>query len=60
MRLFGIAMTVAYLGLGSLIFFDKTFLPGIPSDFRNIFAGMLLVYGAYRGWRIIADHSSSS
>ncbi|TNE67976.1 MAG: hypothetical protein EP344_01700 [Bacteroidetes bacterium] len=56
MLIFGIAMTLAYVGLGSLILGDKSFLPGIPSDFRNIFAGLLLIYGSYRGWRIYADH----
>lgn len=58
MLIFGIAMTAFYLILGTYLFVDKSFLPGIPSDFRNIFAGLLVVYGLYRGYRIYADHSN--
>lgn len=52
----GFSMTAFYIILGSWIFLDKTFLAYIPAEFRNIFAGMLLVYGIYRGWRVYADH----
>lgn len=52
----GLCMTVFYLGLGSLLLFDKNFLSGIQVEFRNIFAVMLLVYGSYRGWRVYADN----
>jgi len=55
----GFAMTFIYLGLGAYLFLDKSFLPGIPPDFRNIFAVMLLVYGGYRGWRLYADFFST-
>jgi hypothetical protein len=54
--IFGIAMTAFYLILGAYLFIDKSFLPGIPSDFRNIFAGLLVLYGIYRGYRIYVDH----
>lgn len=54
--LLGFVMTFIYLGLGAWLFIDKSFLPGIPADFRNIFAVMLLVYGGYRGWRLYADY----
>ena len=56
MLLFGGAMTLFYLGVGGYMFWDKTFLSGIPTEFRNIFAGLLVVYGIYRGYRIYADH----
>lgn len=56
MIIFASAMTVFYLGLGSYLFLDKSFLPGIPADFRNIFAGLLIIYGLYRGYRIYSDH----
>ena len=56
MVIFASAMTVFYLGLGSYLFLDKSFLPGIPADFRNIFAGLLIIYGLYRGYRIYSDH----
>lgn len=52
----GIFMTLFYLGLGAWLLLDKSFLPGIPVEFRNIFAIMVLVYGTYRGWRLYADH----
>lgn len=55
----GGAMTLFYLGLGSAILLFPNILPKIPAEFRNIFAGMLLIYGAYRGWRIYADNRSS-
>jgi hypothetical protein len=51
----GFAMTLFYVGLGSWLLLDPTFLPGISAEFRNIFAVMLLIYGVYRGWRIYAD-----
>ena len=57
MLIFGFSMTAVYLGLGSFLLLDKSFLPGVPSEFRNIFAALLLIYGAYRGWRIYADHT---
>jgi len=52
----GVSMTIFYFVIGSLLLFDKNFLAGIQVEFRNIFAVMLLVYGAYRGWRVYADN----
>ena len=52
----GFSMTAFYVVLGSWLLLDKTFLADIPAEFRNFFAGMLLVYGIYRGWRVYADH----
>ncbi|MCC7465932.1 MAG: hypothetical protein IT261_06675 [Saprospiraceae bacterium] len=52
----GISMTLFYLGLGAWLLLDKSFLPDIQVEFRNIFAIMLLVYGSYRGWRVYADY----
>ncbi|MDX2281361.1 MAG: hypothetical protein NW218_17370 [Saprospiraceae bacterium] len=51
----GVAMTLFYLVLGSMLLIQKSFLPTIPETFRTIFAVMILVYGAYRGWRVYAD-----
>jgi hypothetical protein len=56
MLLFGVAMTLFYLGLGAYLLFDAAFLPGIPSEFRDVFAFLLIIYGLYRGYRIYADH----
>ena len=53
--LLGLAMTIFYLGLGAWLLLDPGFLSGIPTEFRNIFAVMLLIYGLYRGWRVYAD-----
>lgn len=55
MLLIGIAMTAFYVVLGALLLFVKDFLPDVRTEFRNIFAGMLIVYGIYRGWRVYAD-----
>jgi hypothetical protein len=52
----GASMTLIYLGLGAWLFLDKNFLPGIQTEFRNIFATMLLVYGFFRGWRFWQDY----
>ena len=52
----GFCMTAFYVGLGSWLLLDKSFLPYIPSEFRDIFAIMMLVYGTYRGWRVYADY----
>ena len=56
MLILGFAMTLFYLILGAWLLLDKTFLSGIPADFRNIFAVLVLIYGTYRGWRIWADY----
>ncbi len=56
MLILGGTMTIFYLALGSYILVEKSFLPGIPTDFRTVFAVMLLIYGAYRGWRVYADY----
>ncbi|GEM_PF-908877 len=55
MIILGVAMTLFYLVLGSMLLIQKSFLPTIPETFRNIFAVMILVYGVYRGWRVYAD-----
>jgi hypothetical protein len=52
----GLSMTIFYIGLGAWLLLDKSFLSGIPADFRNIFAIMVLVYGLYRSWRVYADY----
>ena len=49
-------MIVFYFVMGTWLLLDKTFFSGISSDFRQVFAVMLLVYGAYRGWRLYRDH----
>ena len=56
MLILGLTMTIFYLALGTWLLLDKTFLPGIPADFRNIFAVLLLIYGVYRSWRVWADY----
>ena len=52
----GLSMTAFYLGLGSWLLLDKSFLADIQLEFRNIFATILLIYGIYRGWRVYADY----
>ncbi|MCC6462753.1 MAG: hypothetical protein IT260_19960 [Saprospiraceae bacterium] len=56
MLILGFVMTAIYVCLGAWLLLDSSFLPGIPSEFRNIFASMLLLYGIYRGWRVYADY----
>lgn len=56
MLILGAAITLIYFGLGGYLLLDPTFLPQIPTEFRNIFAVLLLVYGFYRGWRTYADY----
>ncbi|MEZ4919179.1 MAG: hypothetical protein R2792_08745 [Saprospiraceae bacterium] len=56
MFIFGGFMTLFYLGLGTAILVNKSFLQGIPVDFRSIFAILLIIYGLYRGYRIFADN----
>ena len=55
MLVIGGAMTIFYFGLGITLLAWPDILPNIPADFRNIFAVMVLVYGAYRGWRVYMD-----
>lgn len=52
----GLIMTIFYVVLGTLLLLHVVILPGIDIDFQHIFAVMLLVYGLYRGWRVIADY----
>lgn len=56
MLIFGVAMTVFYFAMGIYLLLEKKFLAYLSSDLRNIFAGMLLIYGVYRGYRVYADH----
>ncbi|GEM_PF-513246 len=56
----GSVMTFFYLCLGTALLAFPNFLPNIPTDFRTIFAGMLMVYGAYRGWRVYVDYFKKS
>jgi len=56
MLILGLSMTAFYVILGSWLLIDKHFLGYIPSEFRNIFATMLLIYGIYRGWRVYSDY----
>jgi hypothetical protein len=56
MFIIGAAMTVFYITLGALLLANARFLPNIPAEFRQIFAVMVLVYGAYRGWRAYMDY----
>jgi hypothetical protein len=56
MLIFGITMTLVYLCIGMYLLLQKKFLGWLPSDLRNIFAGMLLIYGLYRGYRVYVDY----
>lgn len=56
MLILGAIMTLIYLVLGIYLLVNPDFLQGLPAQFRQIFAGLLLIYGIYRGWRIYADH----
>lgn len=56
MLVLGSVMTLIYLGLGAVLLLDQSYFPGIPTEFRNIFAVLLLVYGTYRGWRVYSDY----
>jgi uncharacterized membrane protein HdeD (DUF308 family) len=56
MLVLGVVMTLIYVVLGAMLLLNKSFLPYIESNLRNIFAVLLLIYGVYRGWRVYADH----
>lgn len=53
--IFGIVMTVFYVGLGTWLLMSPGAFPAISQEFQNIFAVMLILYGIYRGWRSWAD-----
>ncbi len=59
LMILGTTMTLLYLGLGTALLVDKTLFEGIPVQYRNIFAVLLLVYGLYRGWRVYWDYYRS-
>lgn len=56
MLILGFTMTLVYIGLGAMLLADQSFFSGISGEFRNIFAVLLLLYGAYRGWRVYSDY----
>lgn len=56
MLFLGIALTLFYLVLGVWLLADKSFLEGIPVEFRNIFAITVIIYGVFRGWRVYNDY----
>lgn len=56
MLILGITMTVFYFCFGTYLLTWPNALPNVPSEFRNIFAIMLLIYGGYRGWRMYKDY----
>jgi hypothetical protein len=56
MLILGLVMCVTYVGLGTYILLNKNFIADVQTEFRNIFAVMLLIYGVYRGYRIYAEY----
>lgn len=52
----GVVMVLFYFGMGLYILFNPSFLYKIPKDYRTLFASLLLIYGAYRSWRLYMDH----
>ena len=55
----GLVMIVFYLGMGTYILLNPGFLYKIPAEYRTIFASLLMLYGAYRSWRLYMDHIRS-
>lgn len=58
MLILGLTMTVIYFILGIVFLLKPDALPNVPANFRIGFSVMLLVYGAYRSWRLYADVKS--
>lgn len=56
MMIWGIGIAAFCFGLGLWMTLDPAFQEQIPSEYRHIFAGLLLSYGLYRGWRVYADN----
>lgn len=56
MLIIGITMTSVFVVMGCLLLFVKGFLPEVTGPSRNIFGGVLIIYGVYRGWRVYDDH----
>ncbi len=54
--LMGAAMAIFFVCFGAYLLIDQSFLPHIPTEFRNIFAVMVLIYGVFRGWRVYSEH----
>lgn len=53
----GITMTLVYVFLGLFLLADKQSFAGtgLSAELLNIFAVLLIGYGAYRGWRVYKD-----
>lgn len=56
MLILGGSMAVFFVFFGAYLLLDKSFLPHIPLQFRNIFAVMVLLYGLFRGWRVYSEY----
>jgi hypothetical protein len=52
----GAAMAIFFVCFGAYLLIDRSFLPHIPVEFRNIFAIMVLIYGVFRGWRVYSEY----
>ncbi|HRI58496.1 MAG TPA: hypothetical protein PK228_02200 [Saprospiraceae bacterium] len=52
----GAAMSIFFVCFGAYLLIDKSFLPQIPVEFRNVFAVMVLLYGVFRGWRVYSEY----
>ena len=56
LMIMGAAMAIFFVCFGAYLLIDKTFLSHIPTEFRNIFAIMVLLYGVFRGWRVYSEY----
>ncbi len=52
----GASMALFFICFGAYLLVDKSFLPEIPTEFRNTFAVMVLLYGVFRGWRVYSEY----
>jgi hypothetical protein len=62
MRLLGIVMTIIYVALGAYMFFygAARYPDVLTPEYAQLFGGMLIVYGLYRGWRVRSDFSDNA
>lgn len=56
LMIMGAAMAIFFVCFGAYLLIDRSFLSQIPTEFRNIFAIMVLLYGVFRGWRVYSEY----
>jgi hypothetical protein len=57
MLIMGSIMVLTFLAVGVSLLLNFDFVKGVPESYRGFLGTVILLYGAYRGWRIYSDYA---